>query len=147
MKPDIIQRFRFSSEEAIAALLPNIPPSQYREIRIDGEELLIELVNPKGSGDVLPEQQEQPKDAAPEGQPAPDLQEHGPLESMVLGLLEVPAFIKWGKCETREEAEKKLLGRFRVERLSDLDTDKASKHIIADVHDVAARFNAWMEGN
>lgn len=134
MKPENVQRFRFSTAEIIAAMMPNVPRSEYQEIRVEGDEVLIEIVNPKGED-------------APQRPAVHDAPSMGPNEALIRKCLSEPAFLKFGKVETVEEAETKLLHRMGISAFSDLDNGVATKHALAELQNITGRYAVWLQGN
>lgn len=153
MKPTPVHRYLFSKDEIIAALFDVKPSCDYPEIRIDGDEVVIEFVNPKGVEHLLdtPEDDggfpgDQPSkmdDSDTQRQPE-EKRTVGDNEREAIDLCNNKAFQTFLEVKTPEAAQRVLLDRTHAKHLGELDTVKSWK---ANFRDVVAEFDMWMRGD
>lgn len=161
MKPIPVNRYLFSKEEVVAALFDNAPPCEYRDIRVEGDEVVIEFVNPKFVDDV-PVKEDVPEDQFPGDRQRQDTaaDEHlspleyaqqqqakrapaGENEREANGLCASKAFQTFLEVKTEEAARRILLERTHAKAFSEFDTVKSWK---ANFRDVVAEYDMWMRG-
>jgi hypothetical protein len=161
MKPTLTHRYLFSKEEIIAALFDVKPTCDYPEIRIDGDEVVIEFVNPKHVEQQLTTPED---DTFPGDQPSKTDDEDerlspleysqkveqqqrkpaGENEREALDLCGQKIFQTFLEVKTEEAAQRVLLERCHAKSLSELDTVKSWR---ANFRDVVAEFDMWMRGD
>ncbi len=163
MKPTPVSRFYFSQDEVVASLFPSGIPSKSVEFRLDGDELIVDFVDPKADPlhdththkGVQPSDDHErpapdPADDYPGGRPSPsDKQEDRPAAKV--GQNEIEArdlcaqrgFQTFLEVRTEEAALKVLLDKCKAPDLRSLDTEKYKK---AAFRDVVADYELWLRG-
>lgn len=146
MKPIPVHRYLFSKEEVVAALFDNALPCEYRDVRVEGDEVIVEFVNPKIIDDV-PAKPRDPDIDFPGDQPAAPAETRrspaGDNEREADGLCASKAFQTFLEVKTEEAARRVLLDRTRAKVFAELDTVKSWK---ANFRDVVAEYEMWMRG-
>lgn len=143
-----VDRYMFTVDEVVAAILPNIGRAREVEIRIDSDGyVVIDIVAPvdRQSAQREPtadEVSESRPDAAeddsfPGDQPSSG---PGPREDEARGLCRAPLFRAFLEVKTQEAALKVLIERCHVKSLSELDRTRSNgmnlRHVIEE-------FEAW----
>jgi len=156
MKPTPVHRFYFSQEEVIASLFPSGIPSKAIEMRVDGDELVVDFVNPAivhqepsaepsiqlgvDDDDGFPGDSPPAGDRKDEDRPPAKV---GPNEIEARDLCSQRGFQTFLEVRTEEAALKVLLDRCKALDLRSLDTEKYKK---AAFRDVVAEYELWLRG-
>lgn len=161
MKPTPVSRFYFSQDEVIAALFPSGIPSKSIELRIDGDELVVDFVNPVVVDEAPAEEPERPAQEQEDGSPDDHLSpleyaqkakreaaetttvKTGPNEEEARHLCAQRGFQTFLEVRTEEAALKILLDKCRSPDLRSLDTEKYKK---AAFRDIVAEYELWLRG-
>lgn len=154
MKPTPVSRFYFSQDEVVAALFPSGIPSKARELRFDGDELVVDFVNPTLSDivDDVPLKPDPPADEDsdfPGDRPSPEKDEApptkvGPNEIEARELCAERGFQTFLEVRTEEAAQKILLEKCKAPDFRSLDTEKYKK---AAFRDLVGDYEAWLRGD
>lgn len=142
-----VDRYMFTVDEVVAAILPNVGRAREIEMRIDADGyVVVDIVAPSNAGPVQPAPATPaaddtfPGDAPP---PASQGQSHGapgPKEEEARELCRTPLFRAFLEVKTEEAAVKVLAGKCHVAALSDLDKTRSNamnlRHVVED-------FEAW----
>jgi hypothetical protein len=142
-----VDRYMFTVDEVVAAILPNVGRAREIEMRIDADGyVVVDIVAPSSAGAVqsapatLQADEDFPGDAPP-----PTMQEQpagtpGPKEEEARELCSTPLFRAFLEVKTEEAAIKVLAGKCHVAALSDLDKTRSNamnlRHVVED-------FEAW----
>lgn len=155
MKPTPVHRFYFSLNEAIAALFPSGIPALAREMRIEGDELIIDFISPtvaqddpddgldrsaEDAGDDFPGDRPSTQDKPADNRPAAKV---GPNEQEARDLCSQRGFQTFLEVRTEEAAQKILLEKCKSPDFRSLDTEKYKK---AAFRDVVADYELWLRG-
>lgn len=145
MKATPVDRYTFTVEEVVAAILPNVGHRREVELRIDLDGfVVVDIVQPLDQhGSARPEQQptsQQAEPPAPAGNDVAPRGEPGPAEREAINLCSQPLFRAFLEVKTEEAAQKILAERAHVARLSDLDRTKS--HAL-NLRHVVEEFEAW----
>ena len=154
MKPTPVHRFYFSQDEAIAALFPSGITSKSIEMRVEGDELVIDFVSPttvvdadvgldrsaEDAGDDFPGDRQSTAEKQDDGRPPAKV---GPNETEARDLCSQRGFQTFLEVRTEEAALKILLEKCRSPDFRSLDTEKYKK---AAFRDVVADYELWLRG-
>lgn len=155
MKPTPVHRFYFSQDEVIASLFPSGIPSKAIELRIDGDELVIDFVNPavaldvsddsldrsaEDAGDDFPGDRQSTAGKQDDDRPPAKV---GPNETEARDLCSQRGFQTFLNVRTEEAALKILLEKCKAPDFRALDTEKYKK---AAFRDVVADYELWLRG-
>lgn len=145
MKATPVDRYTFTVEEVVAAILPNVGHRREVELRVDLDGfVVVDIVQPLDHrGSPKPEQDpaaRQTQPPAPAGNDAPPRTEPGPAEREAINLCSQPLFRVFLEVKTEEAAHKVLAERAHVARLSDLDRTRS--HAL-NLRHVVEEFEAW----
>lgn len=157
MKPTPVHRFYFSQDEVIAALFPSGIPSKARELRIDGDELVVDFVDPKSDPlhadhrhtGIKPESDRPAEDT--DDEPMGDQRDEdgrppgkvGPNEQEARDLCQQRGFQTFLEVKTDEAAQRILIEKCKAPDMRSLDTEKYKK---AAFRDVVADYELWLRG-
>ena len=147
MKPTPVQRYLFSKEEVIAALFDVTIPCEFKDVRIDGDEVVVEFVNPRVVDQPQPQGGDQDQAEQPPERPiAPEQSRSraGENEYEAISLCETQGFRTFLEVKTAEAAQRILLERCHAKIFSEFDTVKTWK---ANFRDVVAEYEVWLRGD
>lgn len=160
MKPTPVSRFYFSLDEVTASLFPSGIPSKSIEMRVEGDELVVDFVSPTtpdmetvagavppGSQDPESEEREDfpgdsPSSADQQVDDRPPAKV-GPNEQEARDLCSQRGFQTFLDVRTEEAAVKVLLNKCRAPDLRSLDTEKYKK---AAFRDIVGEYEVWLRG-
>ncbi len=148
MKPTAIDRYSFTVDEVVAAILPNVGYRREMELRIDADGyVVIDIAHAPGrttesTGAETPAKGEDlPGDSPP---PAPDEtpaeRPQGEAEQEARALCATPLFRAFLEVKTEEAALRVLPGRCHVEKIEDLDRTKSKA---LNLRYLIEEFEAW----
>ncbi|CAN7301560.1 hypothetical protein LJR221_001501 [Agrobacterium tumefaciens] len=145
MKATPVDRYTFTVEEVVAAILPNVGHRREVELRVDLDGfVVVDIVQPLDQrGSARPEEEPATRKVeppAPAGNDAAPRSEPGPAEREAISLCGQPLFRAFLEVKTEEAAQKVLAERAHVARLSDLDRTKS--HAL-NLRHVVEEFEAW----
>ena len=164
MRPTPVHRFYFSQDEVIAALFPSGIPSKARELRMDGDELIVDFVDPaiasvETTSDGVWENRfttkaevyKELQDDLPGDRTLPGNAERRQDDRRKIGDNELEAdalcgqrmFQTFLEVKTEEAARRIVLERTRARDFGELDTVKSWK---ANFRDLVGEFEAWKMG-
>ncbi|MCV9960797.1 hypothetical protein OIU34_02695 [Pararhizobium sp. BT-229] len=133
MKPTAVDRYTFTADEVLAAILPNVGYRREFELRIDADGyVVVDIVQQPGQSAPAPEADDAIGDVAQEQAPPPEEPEQPPerpqgeAEQEARSLCATPLFRAFLEVKTEEAALRVLPGRCHVEKLEDLDRTKST---------------------
>lgn len=146
-----VDRYMFSVDEVVAAILPNVGRAREVELRIDADGyVVVDIVAPMEksaesandqqptAGEVRdPQPQRDSKSEMPESRGST---EPGPRESEARRLCGTPLFRAFLEVKTEEAALKVLADRCHVQQLADLDRTRSNG---MNLRHVTEEFEAW----
>jgi hypothetical protein len=139
-----------SKEEVIAALFDNAVRCQYRDIRIDGDEVVVEFVNPATDDTIADstgdDEQHRAEDSRQPAAPEPDkphLEKIGPNEAEITDLIEQGVFRAFLSAANREQAKAIVLEKTNASSFSQFDREKYKR---ANLRDLIGEYQAWLMG-
>ncbi|MDH6273641.1 hypothetical protein [Rhizobium leguminosarum] len=142
-----VERYMFTVDEVVAAILPNVGRARELELRVDADGyVVIDVVAPVAPAEPLAQKQEIPADddTFPANRPSqaaqPASAEPGPKESEARILCSTPLFRAFLEVKTEEAAAKILVERCHVQRLADLDRTRSNG---MNLRHVVEEFEAW----
>lgn len=144
MKATPVDRYTFTVEEVVAAILPHVGHRREVELRVDIDGyVVVDIVQPLEQPRVA-EQEHEPASSvdapAPEANETPTRIEPGPAELQAIALCGQPLFRAFLEVKTEEAAQKILAERAHVARLSELDRTRS--HAL-NLRHVVEEFEAW----
>lgn len=145
MRATPVDRYTFTVDEVVAAILPHVGHRREVELRVDLDGyVVVDIVQPLDQqGTPRPEQgpaARQAEPPAPTSNDAPQRAEPGPAEREAINLCGQPLFRVFLEVKTEEAAQKILAERAHVARLSDLDRTRS--HAL-NLRHVVEEFEAW----
>lgn len=144
MKATPVDRYTFTVEEVVAAILPHVGHRREVELRVDIDGyVVVDIVQPLEQPRVAVHDHEPAPRAeppAPEVNETPARGEPGPAELQAITLCALPLFRAFLEVKTEVAAQKILAERTHVTRLSDLDRTKS--HAL-NLRHVVEEFEAW----
>lgn len=160
MKPTPVHRFYFSQDEVIAALFPSGIPSKATELRIDGDELVVDFVNPVGAEQAPARQTKEPstadddfpgdrsvvrrdEDGVADSRTADSPGKIGPNEQEARALCAERGFQTFLEVKTDEAALRILLHKCGAGNISEIDTNKYKK---SHFRDLVGEYQVWLRG-
>ncbi|MEH7904067.1 hypothetical protein V7794_22995 [Rhizobium laguerreae] len=143
-----VERYMFTVEEVVAAILPNIGRARELELRVDADGyVVIDVVAPVAAAERPAQKQETradddvfPADRPSESAPPPASTEPGPKESEARSLCTIALFRAFLEVKTEEAAVKVLVERCHVKALADLDRTRSNG---MNLRHVVEEFEAW----
>jgi hypothetical protein len=146
-----VDRYMFSVDEVVAAILPNVGRAREVELRIDADGyVVVDIVAPVEKSAERLEDQRPPADEAREPQIQTDRQSEqpdtrgptdpGPREFEARRLCGIPLFRAFLEVKTEEAALKVLANRCHVQQLADLDRTRSNG---MNLRHVTEEFEAW----
>ncbi len=152
MRPTPVHRFHFSIDEVIAAIFPSGIPAQGREMRVEGDELIIDFVNPKidplhsgpaVDGEQLSHNHDDDLDGDRTVSDGAKPAKLGPVAEEASELCKERGFQTFLEVKTEEAAVKILFDRLRITHWGDIDTNKYKK---AEFRDLVGEYQVWLRG-
>ncbi|KQS95336.1 hypothetical protein [Rhizobium sp. Leaf386] len=148
MKPTVIDRYAFTVDEVVAAILPNVGYRREMELRIDADGYVVIDIAHAPSQTVEAKQPEPPAkgedfpgDSPPPAPSEPPLERpQGEAEQEARALCVTPLFRAFLEVKTEEAALRVLPGRCHVEKLEDLDRTKSKA---LNLRYLIEEFEAW----
>ncbi|NEH72333.1 hypothetical protein [Rhizobium leguminosarum] len=143
-----VERYMFTVDEVVAAILPNIGRARELELRVDADGyVVIDVVAPVAPAEPPAQRQETPAgddtfpaDRPSQAAPASASAEPGPKESEARILCGTPLFRAFLEVKTEEAAARILIERCHVQRLTDLDRTRSNG---MNLRHVVEEFEAW----
>ncbi len=145
MKPTVIDRYAFTVDEVVAAILPNVGYRREMELRIDADGyVVIDIAHapsltveaaPPAKGEDFPGDSSPPAPSEP-----PAERPQGEAEQEARALCTTPLFRAFLEVKTEEAALRVLPGRCHVEKLEDLDRTKSKA---LNLRYLVEEFEAW----
>ncbi|QIO64833.1 hypothetical protein [Rhizobium leguminosarum] len=143
-----VERYMFTVDEVVAAILPNIGRARELELRVDADGyVVIDVVAPVVAAERPTQKQETladddtfPADRPSQAASPPATSEPGPKEEEARGLCRVSLFRAFLEVKTEEAAVKVLVERCHVKALADLDRTRSNA---MNLRHVVEEFEAW----
>ncbi len=145
MKATPVDRYTFTVEEVVAAILPHVGHRREVDLRVDLDGyVVVDIVQPLDQhGSAKPDQEPPARQAqppAPVDYDVPPRAEPGPAEREAINLCGQPLFRVFLEVKTEEAAQKVLAERAHVAHLSELDRTRS--HAL-NLRHVVEEFEAW----
>lgn len=146
-----VDRYMFSVDEVVAAVLPNVGRAREIEMRIDADGyVVVDIVAPVEKAAEQPADEQPPADEAREKPRPPPAEPDKPETSTSSGpgqreiearrLCGTPLFRAFLEVKTEEAALKVLADRCHVQQLADLDRSRSNG---MNLRHVTEEFEAW----
>ncbi|GLR61164.1 hypothetical protein [Rhizobium indigoferae] len=143
-----VDRYMFSVDEVVAAILPNVGRARELELRVDADGyVVIDVVAPVAPAERPDQKQEMPADddtfpadRPSQAAPPPASSEPGPKEEEARSLCRISLFRAFLEVKTEEAAVKVLIERCHVKALADLDRTRSNG---MNLRHVVEEFEAW----
>lgn len=145
MKPTAVDRYTFTVEEVVAAILPNVGHRAEMELRLDADGyVVVDIVALADRPAAAPADTNQEERKPSERQEQPASQERpagpGPAEQEARNLCITPLFRAFLEVKTEEAALRVLPERCHVKTLADLDRTKSTA---LNLRYLVEEFEAW----
>lgn len=145
MKPTPVDRYTFTVEEVVAAILPNVGHRREIELRIDADGYVVVDIVARAERDaVAPPAHDREEQRLPDRQeqepPPPGSKGPGPAEQEARALCATPLFRVFLEVKTEEAALRVLPERCHVQDLAGLDRTRSTA---LNLRYLVEEFEAW----